>query len=143
MAHPNEYPRAQFVLGELLPAMTERRRGQETYGSVAQRDLERYYHLLRQSLPAFSEAEASLLVDACNGWLIEPHTARLLWAEVADAISLDGLDRKWDVDGPALVARLRNLTPSEALAACDAIERFWRGDYSDTAAGLARVGLVR
>lgn len=143
MAHPNEYPRAQFVVGELAPELSARQRGEEAPGSVAKRDLARYYALLTRSLPAFSEAEASLLVDACNGWLIEPHTAQLLWAEVADAISLDSLDRKWDVDGPALVERLRRLTPFEALAACDAIERFWRGDYSDTAAGLARVGLVR
>lgn len=51
MPHPNDYPRAQFILGDLAPALDARRRGEESYGSVAQRDLERYYELLRRSLP--------------------------------------------------------------------------------------------
>lgn len=112
---------------------------------VAARDLARYYALLHRSLPAFSAPDASLIVDACNGWFVEPHSAPLLWAEVADAISLDGLDAKWGVDGPALVARLRALTPFEALAVCDAIERAWKhlGAGEDIAATLRAIGLVR
>lgn len=106
---------------------------------VAKRDLERYYALLRQSLPTFSRSEASLIVDALNGTLIEPHTARLLWAAIDDAL-YDGLAEKWGVDGLALVARLRRLTPFEALAVVDAAERYWR-DH-EAADALERVGLV-
>jgi hypothetical protein len=146
--HPNDYARAQFILGELEPAMDERRRGAESYGSVAQRDLARYYELLRRTLerlPSFTEGEASLIVDACNGWFVEPHTAPLLWAQVDDAIRDEGLDQKWGVDGAAVVTLLRALSPWESLAVCDAAERAWRllsaGD--DIPPTLRAVGLVR
>lgn len=142
MPHSNEYPRAQFILGELTLDIETRRRGDEAYGSVAKRDLERYYELLRRSLPAFTEAEASVLVDACDEWRIEAHSASLLWAKVDEAIAANGLDQQRSVDGPALVARLRSLAPFEALAVCDAIERF-RLDPNPTVTALVRVGLVR
>ena len=132
-----------FRPGELETPLAARSGGTLSPALVAKRDLERYYDMLRRALPAFSEAEASLIVDACNGWLVEPHSAPLLWAEVDDAIRSDGLATKWGVDGPALVARLRALTPFEALAVCDSVERFWRHPEIPTDENLRRVGLVR
>jgi len=113
---------------------------------VATRDLERYYHALQEALKTveLTEREAILLCDACNGLLVEPHTVQLLWAQVADAIRLDGLDRKWGVDGEALVARLRNYSYWQQLAITDAVERWWAlADKSDRAASLREVGLVK
>ena len=113
---------------------------------TARRDLERYYTLLRMSLPTFTVAEASLLCDAMNGTITEPHTASLLWANVADALD-DGLAEKWDVDGEALVRRLRALSPFEQLAVADACERFWRrvgsGSGATPAEMLLNIGLAR
>jgi hypothetical protein len=95
-------------------------------GPTARRDLERYYYIIRTSTPTFSEAEARLLVDALSGIITEPHTAHLLWAVVDDAIRLGRLDEKWGVDGWELVRHLRHdLTPFEALAVADAVERVW------------------
>lgn len=117
--------------------------GSYSPSQIAARDLDRYYTLLRRSLPTFTEAEACLIVDACSDWHVEPHSASLLWAQVDDAIRNNGLDGKWHVDGATLTARLRILTPFESLAVVDAVERFWCGDHSDMPANVRRVGLVK
>ena len=113
---------------------------------VATRDLERYYHALQEALKTveLTEQECLLLCDALNGTIMEPHTIRLLWATVADAVQLDGLDRKWGVDGEALVAKLRGYSYPQQLAIVDAVERWWAlADKSDRAASLREVGLVK
>ena len=137
-------PRVAFREGDLATAFAARRRGEESISTVADRDLHRYYALLARALPTFTEAEASLLVDALNGLITEPHTAHLLWANIEDALG-DGLAEKWGVDGPALVARLRALTPFAALAVADAAERWWNGPHTDEAraASLRAVGLTK
>ena len=115
--------------------------------TVAKRDVERYYFLLKQALPAFSYGEAALMVDAMNGTIFEPHTVRLLWAEVADAIQLDHLDTKWQqedstLDGAALIEKLRGLSLVECMAVADAIERFW-SNPNPMRDRLREVGLIR
>jgi hypothetical protein len=120
--------------------------GRTILSNVARRDLERYYHALGETLRTvtLSEREALLICDALNGTLVEPHTAQLLWAQIDDAIRLDGLADKWEVDGPALVARLRTLSYCQALAVTDAVERWWAaGPRGDRAEALRAVGLVR
>lgn len=117
-------------------------------GAIAARDLARYYAILAHELARLplSEAEASLIVDALNGTLIEPHTAGLIWASVDDAIRGDGLDRKWAVDGPALVSKLRDLPLAASLALADAVERFWAQAGEGEQAMLDRlvaVGLIQ
>lgn len=106
--------------------------------------LERYLYLvaseLRDLAGQFSLAEASLLADVINGWRIEPHTVGLLWAEVADAP--EETYSRWQVDGPALVARLRNLTYGQSLALTDALQRWWsQGEQAATVEGFRMVGL--
>lgn len=136
-----------FRPGEINDDLTARR-GSAPAGGIARRDLERYYALLRAELGTvdLSEGEASLVCDANNGVFWESMTAHLLWAGVSDAIRLEELDTKWGVDGPALVEKLRALTPAQTLAIIDAGERFWTavggGDASPTGELLRRVGLV-
>ena len=116
---------------------------------VVRRDIERYYAVLADELRRmeWGEPEASLIVDALNGVLADAHSYGLLWAGISDAIELEGLDRKWGVDGAALVARLRALTPGQAIAVTDAAERFWSmvggGDERPAAGLLKAVGLIR
>ncbi|MDA8212144.1 MAG: hypothetical protein M0021_09745 [Clostridia bacterium] len=102
--------------------------------TVISRDLERLYTLYRRALAEVKLTidEACLIVDALNGSLMDANTARLLWANIADAVSMDGLDEKWSVDGPALVEKLRGLSDIQALAVVDAAERFWQGPYRET-----------
>lgn len=141
-----------FRPGEIKDDLIARTRGgtEDATGKwlsqIAQRDLERYYYLLRVSLPTFTVNEAQLICDVMNGTITEPHTASLLWANVADALE-DGYAEKWSVDGDALVKRLRALTPFEQLAVADAVERFWRrvgaGIDETNEERVRAVGLVR
>lgn len=96
--------------------------------SVINRDLERYYHLLRlylvETVLRFEQSELMLILDAMNGHLATTETIPYFWAVVEDAIRLDGLDRKWGVDGAAVVEKIRGLDLIEKMALLDAIERF-------------------
>lgn len=143
---PRGTPQVNFRAGGLLPALEARTDTGSSIARTASRDLDRYYTLLAREVPTFTEGEGSLIVDALNGTLTEPHTASLLWANIADALE-DGLAEKWHVDGAALVERLRKLTPFQSLAVADAAERFWISATLDGAMThaerLRKVGLVR
>lgn len=91
------------------------------------RDLERLYTMYRRAIREIplSVKEACLITDAMNGTLMDGNTAQLLWASIEDAISLEGLAAKWEVDGPALVEKLRGLNAFQCMALCDTAERFW------------------
>lgn len=131
MDTPKQGPPVQFRDVRLEP-MLEARTGSflDSKGQVAKRDLERYYYLLQAALKSalkklgLSEGEALLMCDLANGTLWEPHTAALLWAQVADGAE-EGYGDKWGVDAEALAARLRSLEPMESMALVDALERWW------------------
>jgi len=106
-------------------------------------DLTRYYRLLAEIRPTlrekFSPQELSLILDACNGWMMDFASPTYIWMEVADAIRLNGLDRKWEVATPDdLVRRIRALSWPESIALADAIARWWHavgeGDHTREAA---------
>ncbi|MEW8957836.1 MAG: hypothetical protein AB2448_01800 [Moorella sp. (in: firmicutes)] len=115
---------AIYIPDHLLAEISTR--GDNRSGIIS-RDLERLYTLYRRALAqvTLSVEEACLIVDALNGAKFEADTARLLWAEIEDACNLDHLDEKWQVDGQALVQKLRELNEIQALALVDAAERFW------------------
>ena len=105
-------------------------RGKDRSDQIMQ-DLRRYYRLLaegRRALHArFSTEKLSLILEACNGWTMDPEAPSHLWIQVADGTRLKGLDTKWAVtDFPGLLRRLQELTWMESLAFADAIERFWQ-----------------
>lgn len=106
------------------------------YGEVGQRsaiinrDLERYYESLkdtrRQLAQKLSEKEIGLVLDNLNGTLMsESYGVRLIYANVEDAITYESIDLKWEVDGDALVAKLKAFTFIENAALADAAERWW------------------
>ena len=116
-------------------------------GAVASRDLERYFLLIDRTLQGivFTVAEASAIVDACNGTFWDTFSLfDGLALGLEDAISGDQLDAKWGIDGERLLAKLRALEPVQHLAIVDAIERFWVSDLSrDREEILWEVGLLR
>lgn len=97
---------------------------------VIHRDLERLYTLYRLALREvkLTLPECWFLVDMLNGSLMDANTAGLLWADAEDACALDGLDKKWQVDGKAFVEKLKKLSDAQALALVDATERFWQAN---------------
>lgn len=135
----------QFRPDEQLTAELQARAGETmapSPGLVAQRDLGRYYALLKRSLPTFSLEDAMVLVNALNGLITMPETAHLLWAQVEDFLIDSGVD-----SAPMpLVERLRKLTPFEALAVADAVERAWNSEtyrIDNMEERIRKVGLVK
>lgn len=132
--------------GVALDALLRARAGPcRSLTEVARRDLERYYTLAADELRrlTLSEDEALLLCAACRDTAFAPQSLPLLWAIVTDAIRLEGLDRAFGVDGDALLARLRALSPLQTAAVVDAIERFWLTPSQDSGRLVREVGLVR
>lgn len=108
----------------------ERRNAGENRSGAISKMLSRYLYVLadarRRLRDEFSEGEISLILDALNGiGHFDVHAPSFVNAEIADAISLDQLDAKWKVDGPALVAKLNALSYADKLAIVDASERWW------------------
>ena len=101
-------------------------RGKET-SSLINRDLERLYSLYQRSLRQvqLTPAEACLIVDSQNGTLHDARSAPMLWGGIEDSINLDGLAEKWEIDGPALVEKLKQLNDLQCMSIIDAAERFW------------------
>lgn len=117
-----------FRPGDLAPALDARVSGVDgsrTRNEVAQRDLDRYYRLL--------EVEGSDLDFAPDEWLLLRdvigaghvgvwRSAVSIGMAVGDAIRLDGRDV---ADAGALLHRLFAMTPGQAMALCDIVERWW------------------
>lgn len=136
-----------FRAGEIQDDLAARSSNEQRRALTAKRDLERYYAMIKQTLAkwSLSEGEASLIVDVLNGTITEPHSAALLWAEIDDAITNDGVAERWSVDGEELVYNLRRASAFEALALIDAAERYWqsvaRGEEMSQTERLRKVGL--
>lgn len=134
-----------ITIGDVLSEVDARgKRGAANRSGVINRDMERYYEILkygRQSLrDRLSTAEISAILDNLNGcWLTEPVSIRLIYANVADGLD-DGLAEKWKIAGPALVEKLKSLSFAESCALADAAERWWNrvanGEQPDFAEAL-------
>lgn len=145
-----KYPRINFRLGTHLAEALSSRQVNDSLDLTAKRDLERYYDMLQRSLPHFSMGEALLMCDVFNGTIHMPYSVSLLWASVSDSIE-GGQGEYWQehypsLDVPALVERLRKLTPFECMAVADAIERAWNSpEYriNNMEERVVAVGLVK
>ncbi len=115
----------------LRPALeTELEARGDNRNHIIHRDLERLYTLYRLALRdvKLTLPEAWFIVDMLNGTIMDANIAGLLWASAEDACALDGLDKKWQVDGKAFVKKLKKLSDTQALALVDAAERFWQAN---------------
>jgi|GEM_PF-1448512 len=130
------YPRWTITVPPALAdEITARAKGGRERSTTIARDLSRLYELYKLALREIplTTGEACLICDVLNGTLMDVSSAAFLWAEVEDGIRLDGLGTKWNVDGAALVQRLKNLDRLTCLALVDAAERFWAGDLTEDA----------
>lgn len=93
--------------------------------------LARYFEALRRARailkPQFSGPELAFLCDILNGSLMQAYSVPLLYAEAADALP-EGYAEKCQVDGAALVTKIRALSYVECAALVDAVERWWGTD---------------
>lgn len=95
-----------------------------------------------------SRAEACLICDALNGAMLTAVSLGMSLSDeirfgVGDAIALDGLADKWDVDGPSLELKLQALPEDLAMALAAAVEHFWANTHLPTELALRSAGLVR
>ena len=100
---------------------------------------DRYTTIVASAMPTFSVNEWALIFDSLNGvWLQDPASIAVqsVAFNIADSIQLNQLDQKWEVDGSALVSRLRALSSAEATAIIDATERFWGGSGGNNVGSL-------
>jgi hypothetical protein len=143
---------ASSALGEspsgiLAPPLSERRSLEHPRrGAVAARDLDRYYVALRHELQAarLLESEPAALCYVLCRALFDAASEWVLPVEVEDALP-EGPAARWEIDGPALAARLQAMLPARQLAIVDAAERRWKlPDHQGAPfpASLPRVGLV-
>ncbi len=93
--------------------------------AVVNRSLGRYAEICRRELPTLSQDEWGLVCEALMGTIHEPAgMCSMVWHGVADAVRLDGLDAKWQVDGPALIRRLKRLSFAAEVALIDRAEQY-------------------
>jgi len=105
-------------------------RNEDNLSGAISRAVMRYLSVLayerRELRPQFSPAECGLILDACNGIaFMDSFSVRLFPEGVRDAIEMDRLDQKWQVDGPSLLAKLDATTFSQRMALVDAVQRWW------------------
>lgn len=102
----------------------------------------RYRAILRDAVPTLAYGEWMLCCDALNGIDLADSAVGFVWAEIHDAIDLDGLDTKWKVDGAALVAVIRALPLAGRWALLDVVDAFWdqSANISDAEVLLRFVG---
>jgi len=113
-------------------------------GQVSQ-DLERYYEALRRSRAALrtqlTEAELMLICDANHDTMYDSAVSvQMLPGGIEDAIRLEGLDAKWEIDGGALVRKLEELSFIDRAALVDAVEQF--GNWTPKQDGEGRPGVL-
>lgn len=89
---------------------------------------ERYAATLRRAgLPEFSAGELDLLRNLFAAPSMEDaERLRGVWMRAEDSIKLDGSDRLYQVDGAALVEKLKTLRYDQELALIEAVEQWWR-----------------
>jgi hypothetical protein len=107
----------------------------------------RYDELVRRELATLglNVNEWCLVCDVLNGWMgDEPRHIAYVRHEVADGIQMSGLDKKWKVDGEALLQKFAAFSYSQLVAITDTAERFWlaeQGHDEDLAAVFEKLGV--
>jgi hypothetical protein len=132
------------ALERALAERVEEGRALRSSSSVIGCIADRYCEMVRRSMPALSQHEWMLIFDSLNGVVLSDSAQSVagLWGGIEDSVNLDGLDKKWQVDGPALINKLRILSYPEQVAITDTAERFWAQysnkdiDYGEALKGL-------
>lgn len=120
----------------LMPEMTAKINQRNERGDTGNRSfaiakqLGRYFDMIdqhkRELRGMLSDKECALILDTFNGVaFMDPVAIRYAWHEVSDAISMDRLDQKWEIDGKALVKKLQALSFGHLIALVDSAEIWW------------------
>jgi len=127
---------ASISLPAPIEARIKNRAGADTtFSGQIQDDISLCWSLLDRGLAQarkkLSQAEAKLLLDVQNATFWDASQLSIwlgggLHHQVSDGIDLDGLDKKWGLDGPALLDKINDLTDLETVALLDWCRWMWR-----------------
>lgn len=129
---PARKPVKRAIVATLDPAtLAQLAARNENRSEQIRLDLSRYYQLLAEARiqlrQLLTPAELSAIIDIQNGhWYAEYIAAREITANIEDGCRFEGLDTKWGIDGPTLIAKLNTLDPLSLHALADATQRFWQ-----------------
>jgi len=81
----------------------------------------------------FTSKEASLMIDALNGFIYTPeaNSRDVLISEVMDAMKYQRLDEKWGIDKDKLLSKLASLSSFQAFVILQTIAEFWEEDRTE------------
>jgi len=90
-----------------------------------------YRRTLHDLRGTFTCSELMLMVDVFNSTFLTSHiSGQHLDIQVADGIALDALDKKWEIDGPALNAKIAALPIFSAACLEIWANGFWYSEAS-------------
>jgi hypothetical protein len=120
--------RASIYIGDDMQQYIEAHQSNgESVSGIINSAIDRLQYLIKTAEPSLTDAEWSLICDARTGAVNTPVSQAIsgLVGAIEDAIALDGADKTHGVDGPALVAKLRDLDRLGRMAVVDRAERWW------------------
>ena len=100
-------------------------RGDDTISETMETAVGRYLDLISKNCPDFSDAEWCLVFDALAGLQFdEPSDRAAIGQEVQEAIDIDSLHEKWNVDADEIKEKLTALTYTEKQVVAEMTEMF-------------------
>ena len=112
-------------------------RGDDKISHTLETAVDRYLTVIHHSMPEFSVAEWCLIFDALNStWISEEFSILAVCDEISEAMDLDQLDLKWQVDGARMKQRLAKFSIAEKHAVVEVTQLFFYdhadGNYTST-----------
>lgn len=120
--------RTSIYIGDTAQAyiVAHQASGDSTSG-ILNAAVDRVQYLLKTAEPELTDAEWMLIYDARNGAVNTPIAQAIagLVGAIEDAIEMGGAAKTHGVDGPELLAKLRDLDRLGRMAVLDRAERWW------------------
>jgi hypothetical protein len=122
--------RKRFYVSERMQKIIDDRKGpSRPETTILNMICDRYAEICRRAQieKKFTENEMMLMRDSMNGTIMYDNavSVSMLYANIEDSITLDALDKKWEIDGTVLVEKVKSLSYPEMVALADSIEVWW------------------
>ena len=90
-------------------------------------------HSLVSMKGIFTAGELCLFIDTHNGLMLSAlhYGSNTLAVGTSDSIALDGMDKKWGIDGKTLIEKIHTLAPMQAICLEIFATGFWYGQDAD------------
>lgn len=100
------------------------------FSGTVEKLLSRYLDLLQREQVElnrmFAPNEKGLIVDALNGTgFLYPFSVQMVCAAIEDALSMDGLGKKWEIEEDVFLSKINTLSNGQKHALVDAVQAWW------------------